>query len=459
VSNDNEALREYAERIEALAKSLGLEYYPVEFELAPGSLMTEISVYGLPIRMPHWSFGVRYIHQIARQSMGNSKIYEVMFPGDPCKAFLMETNSLPENALVTAHVLGHADFSKNNQLFSRFQSMAGGNIVSHAAVHAQRIHEAIERVGIERVEPILDAALALESHVNVEGDLYRNRYPEFVEKKEVAEPDAFQKRFQHMVTTTPKPIDLNAKPGKERTPIPPHPEFDLLWFIAQYAPEMEQWERDIFMMVRAESLYFYPVFACQIMNEGWASYWHARLLREADFLPQALYLSAIKAHSDVVRPFAAEQQVALQINPYHLGFTMWEKIVGKHGLEKAREIMRDEDDFSFIRNWLDEELVEDSKIFVFKESSNGELKITSKDLDKIKESIIAPKYNYGAPRVAVTDLGTDGTLTLTHDHPSDGRGLDTGRAKRVLEYVKKVWRRQVKLITVDQAGQPIELKL
>ena len=35
--------------------------------------MTEIAVYGLPIRMPHWSFGVRYIHQLVRQSMGHSR--------------------------------------------------------------------------------------------------------------------------------------------------------------------------------------------------------------------------------------------------------------------------------------------------------------------------------------------------------------------------------------------------
>ena len=114
---------------------------------------------------------------------------------------------------------------------------------------------------------------------------------------------------------------------KKRAPMPPHPERDLLWFVANYAPEMESWERDIFLAVREESFYFYPVFATQIMNEGWASYWHARLLREADFIPQQAYLDAIKCHSDVVRPVAAEQQVALNINPYHLGFAMWEKIV------------------------------------------------------------------------------------------------------------------------------------
>ncbi len=113
--------------------------------------------------------------------------------------------------------------------------------------------------------------------------------------------------------------------------MPPHPERDLLWFIAHYAPEMESWERDIFLAVREESFYFYPVFATQIMNEGWASYWHARLLREADFMPPQAYVDAIKCHSDVVRPMAADQQIALAVNPYHLGFSLWEKIIEKRG--------------------------------------------------------------------------------------------------------------------------------
>ena len=191
-------LDEYAQGLEALAQRLGLDYYPVDFEIAPASLMTEIAVYGLPIRMPHWSFGVRYIHQLVRQSMGHSKIFEVMFPGDPCRAFLMDTNSLAENALVTAHVIGHADFSKNNQLFARFHDMAGGNIVEHAAAHAQRIQQAIDAVGLEKVELVLDAALALESHVDVGGELHRARYPEFAPQKSPPSEDAFQKRFRNL---------------------------------------------------------------------------------------------------------------------------------------------------------------------------------------------------------------------------------------------------------------------
>ena len=370
-------LAEYAGHIEALAQRLGLDYYPVDFEVAPASLMTEIAVYGLPVRMPHWSFGVRYIHQLVRQSMGHSKIFEVMFPGDPCRAFLMDGNSLAENTLVTAHVLGHADFSKNNSLFARFHSMAGGNIVEKAAAHAHRIHQAIDAVGLEKVEAVLDAALALESHVDVTGELHRARYPEFYPDKKPSSVTPFQKRFRSL----PGESDPQMPPiGPLRQRIPPHPEYDLLWFIANYAPELEQWERDIFLAVRAESLYFYPVFACQIMNEGWASYWHARLLREADFLPQHTYLAAIKAHSDVVRPFASGQETALAVNPYHLGFTLWEHIVEEHGLAYARQVMKEEDDFGFIRNFLDRELCEKLDLFVYEVHQGDEIRVQTRDL-------------------------------------------------------------------------------
>jgi stage V sporulation protein R len=451
----NESLEEYSAGLEALAHKLGLDYYPVDFELAPESLMTEIAVYGLPVRMPHWSFGVRYIHQLVRQSMGHSRIFEVMFPGDPCHAYLMDGNTIAENTLVTAHVLGHADFSKNNALFARFHEQAGANIIEMAAAHAHRIQQAIDESGVERVEAVLDAALALESHVDMDRELYRELYPTRADPKKEARKDAFQTRFEQL-PETPAPAEETAQ-APQRLPVPPHPEYDLLWFIAQYAPDLEQWERDIFLSVRAESLYFYPVFACQIMNEGWASYWHARLLREAEFLPQPLYLSAIKAHSDVVRPFAADEQSALSVNPYHLGFTLWEQIVEQRGMDEARRICREEDDFGFVRNYLDRELAEKLDLFAYEAKSDGEIRVVTRDLNAIREAILAPKFNYGAPRIAASEMRQDGTLVLTHDHASDGRGLDAARGNRVIQYVRRVWRRPVRLNTVDSRGEPHEL--
>lgn len=237
-----------------------------------------------------------------------------------------------------------------------------------------------------------------------------------------------------------------------RAPVPPHPEYDLLWFIASYAPELEDWERDILLAVREEAYYFHPIYSCQIMNEGWASYWHARLLREATFLPPDLYVSAIKSHSDVVRPFAGERQLALSVNPYHLGFSMWEHIVAQRGMDKAREICRDEDDFGFVRNYLDEELADRLDLFVYETRVDGETKIANRDIHAIREAILAPRFNYGSPRIAVAAIGADGKLELHHDHQHDGRGLELSQAERVLEYVTRVWRRPVALHTVDSRG-------
>jgi stage V sporulation protein R len=449
----SEDWQSYVRRIEELASKSGLNFHPVDFEAVPDSFMMEIAVYGLPVRMPHWSFGVRYIYQLVQRHMGNSRLFEVVFPGNPGHAYLAASNGLAENVLVTAHVLGHADFSRNNLLFRRCQEQVSEHIVEHAANHARQIQSAIELYGRERVETVLDAALALEQHIDVDQQVRRAKYPEYITDPKLID-DEFKKRFAALDPTA-------ASKGAEvrkRAPVPPHPERDLLWFIASYAPELESWERDIFLAVREESFYFYPVFATQIMNEGWASYWHARLLREADFIPQQAYVDAIKCHSDVVRPIAADQQVALSINPYHLGFSMWEKIIETEGLETARRIMEQDDDFAFVRNHLTRELADELGMFRFNARADGQVKVLEHDLAALRESIIHQKYNFGAPTVAAKHVRVDGTLELYHDHTVDGRGLDLERSRKVLEYVHRVWRRPVTLSTVDQQGSALEIK-
>lgn len=447
--------RDFLPRIEKLALDNGLSFNPVDFETVPDSFMMEISVYGLPVRMPHWSFGVRYIYQLIQHRMGHSRLFEVVFPGNPGHAYLAASNGIAENVLVTAHVLGHADFSRNNMMFRRSQEQVGENIVEHAANHARQIGRAIEEFGVPRVEAVLDAALALEQHIDINQRIQRARFPEYLEPKLAVVDDDFRKRF-----TALDPAEPDEKAAlRQRAPIPPRPERDLLWFIANYAPDLEGWERDIFLAVREESFYFHPVFATQIMNEGWASYWHARLLREADFLPQHAYLDAIKCHSDVVRPHASGERVALSINPYHLGFTLWEDIIERDGMEGARRIMQQDDDFSFVRNHLTAEIAEKLQMFRYNAESNGAIKVVQTDLATLHEALLSPKYNFGAPSVAAARVRVDGTLELEHDHKTDGRGLDVERGRKVLEYIQRVWRRPVIMHTVDEEGEGIELSL
>src|SRR6201993_552140 len=177
MSDPTEDWKSYTERIEALAAQSGLKFHRVDFEAVPDTFMMEIAVYGLPVRMPHWSFGVRYIYQLIQRHMGNSRLFEVVFPGNPGHAYLAASNGLAENILVTAHVLGHADFSHNNLLFRRCQEQVSEHIVEHAANHARQIQQIIETHGAQRVETVLDAALALEQHVDIDQQLRRGRYP------------------------------------------------------------------------------------------------------------------------------------------------------------------------------------------------------------------------------------------------------------------------------------------
>lgn len=450
----NNRLADHIPRMEALARDQGLDFFPVDFELVPSSFMMEVAVYGLPVRMPHWSFGVRWVYQMIQHRMGHSRIFEVVFPGNPNHAYLVDTNSLEENTLVVAHVLGHADFSRNNLTFARSQEQVGYHIVEQAAAHAHRIEEAIERHGAARVERVLDVALALEPHIDADQPFNRAPYrPPRPRQPEERSADEFGERYARLPGTDAPVVEDTDKPLH----IPPHPERDLLWFIAQYAPEMADWERDIFLAVRKESWYFQPVFNCQIMNEGWASYWHSRLLREADFLPSQFYVDCMKTHSDVVSPHAGDRQVALRINPYHLGYVLWERLIEERGLAEARELMRTEDDFGFIRNYLTAEIADDLDLFVYSASREGAVRVTDANIDELRETILAPKFNFGAPRVVVEDLAADGSLTLRHQHREDGRGLDAERARYVLEYIERVWRRPVRLVTVDARGAETSL--
>jgi stage V sporulation protein R len=445
--------RGHLPRLEDLAHKLGLDWSPVIFEAVPDSFMTEIAVYGLPVRMPHWSFGARYIYQLLQRHMGYSRLFEVVFPGNPGRAYLAASNGLADNTLVAAHVLGHADFSKNNLLFRRSQEQGSEHIIEHAASHARQIEQYIESYGFGAVEKVLDAALSLEQYIDLDRGLRRERYDEYVPTPAPPTDDAFRSRFATLHT------DDKAPPSSRRVraALPPHPEKDLLWFIATYAPDMESWDRDIFLAVRAESFYFYPVYATQTMNEGWASYWHARLLREADFIPHDTYLDAIKCHSDVVRPVAAEEQIALAVNPYHLGFTLWEEIIKQGGVDAARRIMCEDDDFSFLRNNLTRELAADMGLFRYKKQSSGPIKVLAADIDELRETLLHDKYNFGAPRVAVAEVKSDGTLVLEHNSDIDKRGLDTDVARKVLDYIAHVWRRPVVLRTVDGMSKPVQV--
>jgi stage V sporulation protein R len=421
--------------------------------------MTEVAAYGLPTRARHWSYGKVYQHQHLYGTMGLSKIYEIVLNSDPGIAFLLDTNPEIANLLVAAHVFGHVDFFKNNLCFAN----TNRRMVNDAVAHALRIDSYIERYGLEVVEHLMDIGFALDRHIDPHKGLQRQPYAphRVVEKEHLVQP------YDDLMDAPTRSITYVVEGER----IPPHPEQDLLWFLINYAP-LEAWQRDVLQIVREESYYFYPQFNTKILNEGWASYWHAELFHLYDGVLPDEMIEFARLHAGVVNPGAR-----FSVNPYYLGYTIladiakrWDEMhaAGETpltGRDKLFEVRRTEDDLSFLRNYLTVELVQRLHLFAYGMNCTHppgqqclqchNMVITSRERDMVVEALLAPRYNYGVPRIVVHDV-TNHTLCLEHlDRASTY--LDRQYATNTLTYISELWKQPVHLLTSDERGQDTTL--
>ena len=77
--------------------------------------------------------------------------------------------------------------------------------------------------------------------------------------------------------TLPRRTD-KAEEAPEARRFPEEPQENLLYFIEKNAPLLEPWQREVVRIVRKVAQYFYPQRQSQVMNEGWATFWHHKLL-------------------------------------------------------------------------------------------------------------------------------------------------------------------------------------
>ncbi len=444
-----------AQILEIATGTLGLDPFPVHFEIVPATVMYEIGSYALPGRYSHWTFGKAYHRMKMMYDFGLSKIYEVVINSNPSYAFLLETNSPIQNKLVIAHVLGHVDFFKNNVYFSR----TNRRMVDGAAMHARRMNEYEFKYGRKVVEDFLDAVLAIEEHVD----------PNFFIKKETREKNESEKktkrregRYDDLMTedelcvndtgTTDEDDDNRHKSSLDA------PEKDIMYFIMKNSPALEDWQRDIIAMIHEEMEYFIPQMQTKIMNEGWASLTHARIMREMN-LDTKDYIEFAELHAGVVSPHKG------QLNPYYLGFKIFEDIEkrwdnpsederklfgrrGGEGREKIMEVRELDNDISFLRNYLTEELCEELDLFVYQLVDDEEWTVTEKNWERVRDQLVANMTNFGFPYIEVTDGDYDGNRELYLMHRYEGVELDMKYARKTLEYVHNLWGRDVHLETV-----------
>ena len=253
--------------------------------------------------------------------------------------------------------------------------------------------------------------------------------------------------------------------------IPPHPEHDLLWFLITYA-KLEPWQQDVLQIIREESYYFYPQFLTKILNEGWASYWHAELFHQYGGVSPEEMIEFARLHAGVVNPGSR-----FSLNPYYLGYSIlvdiekrWDTLhaAGKSSLtgrQKLFEVRRTEDDISFLRNYLTVELMEHLELFTYGRPCTHRpgqrcaqcerVVITSRDQEAILEALLAPRYNYGVPRIVIGDV-VNNALYLEH-LDRDTTFLDRRFATQTLAYIAELWKHSVSLLTNDEHGEEVSL--
>ncbi|TYS15443.1 SpoVR family protein [Rossellomorea vietnamensis] len=447
---EQKQLQQAIGEITEIAKGFGLDFYPMRYEVCPADIIYTFGAYGMPTRFSHWSFGKQYHKMKLHYDLGLSKIYELVINSNPCYAFLLDSNSLIQNKLIVAHVLAHCDFFKNNV---RFQNTKRDMVESMAAT-ADRIRQYEIEHGKKEVETFLDAVLAIDEHID----------PSLMRPKLAWSMDDVEWEEEEVASATPYGDlwSLDDGPNKERKQrrkvkkkFPPQPEKDLLLFIEQFSRELSDWQRDILTMMREEMLYFWPQLETKIMNEGWASYWHQRIIREMD-LTSGESIEFAKLNAGVVQPSKTS------INPYYLGLKIFEDIEERYnnpteamikrgekpgsGREKMFEVREIESDISFLRNYLTKDLVMREDMYLFQKQGK-DYKIVGKEWKGVRDQLVGMRVNGGFPFITVNDgdYMKNGELYLKHWY--EGIELDIKYLEKVLPYVHQLWGRTVHIET------------
>lgn len=437
------ALERAIVEITEIATGFGLDFYPMRYEICPADIIYTFGAYGMPTRFGHWSFGKTFHKMKSQYDFGLSKIYELVINSNPCYAFLLDGNSLIQNKLIVAHVLAHCDFFKNNMRFS----MSNRDMVESMSATADRIAGYSVTYGIDTVESFIDSVLAIQEHIDpsliqprklgkthlLEAKMKERKHPP---SGGTAEDNAYNELWK-----LDQAKDESAAPeATGKRAFPPEPEKDIVWFIQQYSATLEDWQRDIMTMLRDEMLYFWPQMETKIMNEGWASYWHQRIMRELDLTPEET-IEYSKLNSSVVQPSRQS------LNPYYLGLKIFEDIERRWDRDKIFEVRELDSDISFIRSYLSKQLVNDLDLYVF-EKKGPEWKITDKAWENVRDQLVLARVNGGSPYLVIQDADYERNGELLIAHRYESIELDLKYLERTLPHIYALWGRTVHLQTV-----------
>lgn len=469
-------LAKLQEQIRKYAEGYGLDFFETIFEMVDYDQMNSLAALGgFPVRYPHWRFGMDYDQLSKGYTWGLQKIYEMVINTNPSYAYLLKSNATVDQKTVMAHVYGHVDFFKNNYWFSK----TNRKMLDTMANHAVRIRTFMDGFGHDTVESFIDNCLSLETLVDPYSQFAKApkknkvRISQGEEEVVKSEPGKLKTNRNYMEQYINPPNFLADQKRKmedrlkKSKRIPPEPQKDVIAFLMEYSP-LESWQYEVLRMISDEIYYFIPQAQTKIMNEGWASYWHTKIMSE-----KALKDSELIDYADHHAGTMAMQPG--RINPYKIGIELfrdiedrwnrgkfgkdyddcnnmvekskWNKNLGK-GLQKIFEVRRVCNDVTFIDEFLSEEFVERLKLYTYNfNRRTNQYEIADRDYRKIKEKLLFQLTNLGRPFISVIDgnYQNKGELLLQHQH--QGLDLDAKWSRETLKAIAEIWKRPVNVET------------
>ena len=466
-----------------LAREYGLDCYPHQLEIINAQqMMDAYASVGMPVNYHHWSFGKHFLATENRYRRGQMGLaYEIVINSDPCIAYLMEENTLTMQGLVIAHAAyGHNSFFKGNHLFRQWTSPEA--ILDYLVFARDFIAECEQRQGLDAVERLLDACHAL---MNLGVDRYRRApKPSLARERQRQRERADYQQAQ--VNQLWRTLPARAEPSRpaEDERFPPEPEENLLYFIEKHAPLLEPWQREVVRIVRKVAQYFHPQRQTQLMNEGWATFWHYTLLNtlyDRGQVGDGFMFEFLHSHTNVIQQPAYHSRAYSGVNPYALGFAMWRdlrriceapepedrlwfpEVAGQDWRSTLLFAMQNFKDESFIAQYLSPRLMREFRFFtVIDQEQQAKLRVGAiHDPAGYRElrRTLAEQFNLGSrePNIQVwnVDLRGDRSLTLRYFNPT-GTPLAKDHGA-VLEHLAYLWGFTVRLEEADGQGTVREL--
>ena len=469
----------YHRTIRATADRFGLDTYPNQLEIITAEqMMDAYASAGMPVNYRHWSYGKEFIATEKNYKRGHMGLaYEIVINSNPCISYLMEENTLAMQALVIAHAAyGHNSFFKGNYLFRMWTDAA--SIIDYLVYAKNYVAACEEKHGLDAVESFLDSCHALSNHGV---DRYRrpSRKSLAQELSERIDREAYaQRQVNDLWRTLPRRAEKEgATPEAKR--FPDEPQENLLYFIEKNAPLLEPWQREIVRIVRKVAQYFYPQRQTQVMNEGWATFWHHKLLNtmyDDGFLTDGVMMEWLTSHTNVIYQPPVGHRGYSGFNPYALGFAMYTDIkriceaptdedrawfpdiAGKPWLPTLDHAMRNFKDESFIGQYLSPKLIRDLRLFaITDDEKQNEYEVSAIHDDagyrRVREAL-SHQYDLGSrePNIQVwnVNLRGDRSLTLRHFQHNDRPLHDSGQ--EVMKHVARLWGFGVHLESVNGKG-------